>query len=146
MRKINSKWLLALMLCVGMCGQAFAQANGMLGEWKTVDDKTGEKRSIVKIYKATDGLYYGKIAKLLVGEPGLVCDRCEGDDHNKPIEGLVIIRGMKEADGQLVGGRVLDPESGKFYYGKISLKDGQLVLRGSLDKRGFLGRNQTWIR
>ena len=26
------------------------------------------------------------------------------------------------------------------------LKDGKLVLRGSLDKRGFLGRNQTWIR
>jgi uncharacterized protein (DUF2147 family) len=51
-----------------------------------------------------------------------------------------------EQDNQLKGGRVLDPESGNFYYGKIYLKDGKLVLRGSIDKRGFLGRNQTWIR
>ena len=123
-----------------------AQVNGIVGEWKTVDDKTGEQRSIVKIFKATDGLFYGKIVKMLVGEEGLVCDQCEGADHNKPIEGLVIIRGMKEDGGQLVGGRVLDPELGKFYYGKISLKDGKLVLRGSLDKRGLLGRNQTWIK
>ena len=48
-------------------------------------------------------------------------------------------------NGQLVGGKVLDPESGKFYYGKIYLDGGKLVLRGSLDKRGFLGRNQTWL-
>ena len=53
---------------------------------------------------------------------------------------------MKAEDGQLVGGKVLDPESGKFYYGKIYLKGGNLVLRGSLDKLGFLGRNQTWIK
>ena len=26
------------------------------------------------------------------------------------------------------------------------LKDGKLILRGSIDKRGFIGRNQTWIR
>ena len=53
---------------------------------------------------------------------------------------------MKVENGELVGGKVLDPESGKFYYGKIYAKDGKLVLRGSLDKRGFLGRNQTWVR
>ena len=51
-----------------------------------------------------------------------------------------------DENGELVGGKVLDPESGKFYYGKIYLKNGKLVLRGSLDKRGFLGRNQEWER
>ena len=125
-----------------------AQINLILGDWKTVDDKTGEIRSIVNIYKASDGLYYGKIAKMLVGEPGLKCDQCKDADYNAPLEGLVIIRGMKynSEDNQLEGGKVLDPESGKFYYGKIYPKDGKLVLRGSLDKRGLLGRNQTWIR
>lgn len=126
--------------------QAGAQINAILGNWKTVDDKTGEKRSIVTIYKGSDGLYYGKISKMLIGEPGLKCTECVDADHNAPLEGLVIIRNMKAEDGQLVGGRVLDPESGKFYYGKIYVKDGNLVLRGSLDKRGFLGRNQTWVR
>ena len=121
--------------------------SAILGDWTTVDDKTGERRSIVTIYKGTDGLYYGKVSKLLMyQELDLKCEACKDADHNAPIEGLVIIRGMKAEDGQLVGGKVLDPESGKFYYGKIYMKDGKLVLRGSLDRRGFLGRNQTWVR
>lgn len=125
-----------------------AQVNLILGDWKTVDDKTGDNFSIVTIYKGTDGLFYGKVSKMLVGPPNLKCDQCKGEDYNKPLEGLVIIRGMSydKEKNQLVGGKVLDPESGKFYYGKIYPKDGKLVLRGSLDKRGVLGRNQTWIR
>ena len=123
-----------------------AQVSAILGEWITVDDKTGEQRSIVTIYKDSDGLFYGKISKMLMyTELDLRCDQCKGEDYNAPIEGLVIIRGMHAEEGELRGGKVLDPESGKFYYGKIYLKDGKLVLRGSLDKRGFLGRNQTWI-
>lgn len=120
--------------------------NPIVGNWKTVDDKTGNSYSVVQIYKGTDGLYYGKIAQMLVGPAGLKCEACTGADHNQPLEGLVIIRGMHYEDGELRGGKVLDPESGKFYYGKIFLKDGKLVLRGSLDKRGLLGRNQTWIK
>lgn len=141
MRKIG---IIALLL-VAM--STSAQVNKILGDWKTVDDKTGEKRSVVTIYKGSDGLYYGKISKMLMyTDLDLKCDQCKGEDYNKPIEGLVIIRGMEAKDGELVGGKVLDPESGKFYYGKIYLKNGKLVLRGSLDKRGFLGRNQTWER
>ena len=141
MRKI----ILLALLTIGM--GANAQIKAILGDWKTVDDKTGEKRGIVTIYKGSDGLYYGKISKMLMyTDLDLKCDQCKGDDYNAPIEGLVIIRGMHAEKGELVGGKVLDPESGKFYYGKIYLKDGKLVLRGSLDKRGFLGRNQTWIR
>ena len=140
---MRSRILLALLALV-MSVSASAQLSAILGDWKTVDDKTGEKRSVVTIYKGSDGLYYGKISKMLMyQELDLKCEECKGEDHNAPIEGLVIIRGMKAEDGQLVGGKVLDPESGKFYYGKIYLKDGKLVLRGSLDKRGFLGRNQT---
>ena len=137
-----------LLACTMTCLlTASAQVNQILGDWKTVDDKTGEHRSVVHIFKATDGLYYGKIAQLLVGDPDAKCTKCEGADHNKPVVGLVIIRGMKyDAEkNQLVDGQVLDPESGKFYYGKIYPKDGKLVLRGSLDKAGLFGRNQTWL-
>ena len=126
---------------------AHAQVSKIIGNWKTIDDKTGERRAVVTVYKGSDGLYYGKISKMLMyTDMDLKCDQCKGEDYNKPIVGLVIIRGMKAENGELVGGKVLDPESGKFYYGKIYLKDGKLVLRGSLDKRGFLGRNQTWIK
>ncbi len=123
-----------------------AQVEQIVGEWVSVDDKTQEERSVVEIYKAQDGKYYGRIKQLLVGTGDYTCIACKGEDYNKPIVGLVIMRGMSEKDGELIGGKVLDPESGKFYYGKVYLKDGKLVLRGSIDKRGILGRSQEWKR
>ena len=142
------KKIMSVVIALWMTMNGYTQLNSILGDWKTVDDKTGDNFSIVSIYKSSDGLYYGKIAKMLVGDPDLRCEQCKDADHNKPLEGLVIIRGMQynKEKNQLEGGKVLDPESGKFYYGKIYPKDGKLVLRGSLDRRGFLGRNQTWIR
>lgn len=117
----------------------------IVGDWMTVDDKTGDNFSIVRIYQGDDGLYYGKVAKILMGPQDVVCVKCEGEDHNRHIQDLVIIRGMHLEGGELRGGKVLDPNNGKFYYGKIFLKNGHLVLRGSLDKAGILGRNQTWV-
>ena len=59
-----------------------AQVNKILGDWKTVDDKTGEKRSVVTIYKGSDGLYYGKISKMLMyTDMDLKCDQCKGEDY-----------------------------------------------------------------
>ena len=145
MRKLIFMFVLALACTMPMA----AQVQQIVGEWITVDDKTGEQLSVVKIFKATDGLYYGKIVKLLKGNPDEKCVACTGADKDKPVVGLIIIRGFQEKDGKLVGGdkgRVLDPENGKFYYGKIWLEDGNLILRGSLDKKGILGRSQTWIR
>ncbi len=135
-------------VCLFACVSACAQVKTILGEWKTVDDKTGDNYSVVNIYKASNGLYYGKIAKILMGPEDVLCTQCEGADHNVPMAGLVIIRAMhyNENKNQLEGGKVLDPLSGKFYYGKIYPKDGKLVLRGSLDRHGILGRNQTWVR
>ena len=145
MRKLFFMVVLALACTMPMA----AQVQQIVGEWITVDDKTGEQLSVVKIFKATDGLYYGKIVKLLKGNPDEKCVACTGADKDKPVVGLIIIRGFQEKDGKLVSGdkgRVLDPENGKFYYGKIWLEDGNLILRGSLDKKGILGRSQTWIR
>jgi uncharacterized protein (DUF2147 family) len=119
-----------------------------LGEWKTVDDKSEEIRSLVRIYKdSADGLYYGKIEKLYKYADA-VCEKCEDENKNKPVLGLIIIKGMKAEGKELKGGTVLDPENGKNYYATISIdkKSGKLVLRGSLDKRGWFGRNQYWIK
>lgn len=140
------KFFLMAALCLfGLT--ASAQVASIVGDWKTVDDKSGEVRSVVHIYKASDGLYYGRIDEL-VGQPqDLICTPCEGADAGKKVVGLVIIRGMHAEGDALVNGKILDPESGKIYYcSKIALKDGKLLVRGSLDKKGFLGRNQTWVR
>ena len=145
MRKLFFMFVLALACTMPMA----AQVQQIVGEWITVDDKTGEQLSVVKIFKATDGLYYGKIVKLLKGNPDEKCVACTGADKDKPVVGLIIIRGFQEKDGKLVGGdkgRVLDPENGKFYYGKIWLEDGNLILNAEKNGEQVPHRSQTWIR
>ena len=123
---------------------AFSQVSNIVGSWKTIDDKTGDAKSIVRIYKETDGKYYGKIEQLFQN-PDNKCVNCKGELKDKPILGMVIITEMKEKGDKLDGGYILDPANGEKYNATISLdKDGRLKLRGSLDKMGLLGRNQYW--
>ncbi|MBO6005370.1 MAG: hypothetical protein J6P49_00715, partial [Paludibacteraceae bacterium] len=37
-----------------------AQIQKILGEWRTVNDKTGETEAVILFYKGDNGLYYGK--------------------------------------------------------------------------------------
>ena len=140
----DMKKLLLTIVALSAMTSMFAQ-NTIVGDWMTVDDKTGDNYSIVRIYQGDDGLYYGKIQKILMGPEDVTCTLCTGADKDAPMLNLVIIRGMHMEKGELRGGKVLDPNNGKFYYGKIYLKNGKLVLRGSLDKLGAFGRNQTWV-
>lgn len=112
---------------------ALSAQNQFTGKWTTIDDKTGEAAGLVEIYKADDGLYYGKLVDTF------------GED--KSAVGTMIVRGMKYEDGKLTGGKVYDPDSDKIYYCtiKYDAKKKELNLRGSLDKRGLLGRTQTWV-
>ena len=139
------KKLYFLLTCVAMTTCLWAQTP-ILGEWITVDDATGEHKSIVRIYQAENGKYYGQIIDLLEeNADNAVCTECTGADYNQPIVGLTIIRDMQLKNGELRDGKVLDPDNGKFYYARVYLKDGKLILRGSLDKAGVLGRSQTWL-
>ncbi len=140
----------ALIFVLSVCSiLTNAQITNILGDWATVDDKTGNSYSVVNIYKASNSKYYGKIAKMLIADTeDLVCEACPEPYHNAPLTGLVFIQDMEYKDGCLTGGRLLDPESGKYYYGKISYspKTGKLELRGSIDKLGWFGRSQFWVR
>ena len=118
---------------------ASAQIDKIVGEWYTVDDETGAVKALVDIYKGDDGLYYGKIIKVFK----------DGQENpNSDRKGLVIVKDMKAEDGMLKGGTIYEPESGKTYYAKISYNeaDNTITLRGSLDRRGLVGRSQTWIK
>jgi len=126
---------------------AFSQVDKIVGKWKTIDDADGSTKSIVSIFKSTNGKYYGKVEKLFK-EPAKKCTECEGANKDKPILGMMVINGMIEKAGSLTGGTILDPNNGKVYRCNISLdsKVGTLSVRGSLDKMGIIGRSQTWIR
>ncbi len=127
---------------------AYAE-NPFVGHWQTIDDSTGEPRSIIKIQQEGDELT-GKIVKLLnPSEENPICDKCSGDKKNQPITGLQILWGLEESQKnyEWSGGRILDPENGRTYNTRLRLKsDGQ-----ELEVRGFigfslLGRTQTWVK
>lgn len=133
--------------------RAFADttpATSPVGLWKSIDDTTHQPRSIIKIWEEK-GQLYGKIVKIFFKEGESekdLCTKCEGEDKNKPILGLTILRGFTEEKPSLwTGGTILDPESGKVYQSKLTLKDEGKTL----DVRGFIGisligRTQTWER
>ena len=123
-----------LSMAMALCSLSLFAQNQFLGEWKTIDDKTKEPAGIVNIYQGEDGLYYGKLVGTF------------GPDKSKV--GTMIVKGMKYEDGKLVDGKIYDPESGNTYYCTIKYDAAAkaLNLRGSLDKRGLLGRSQTWLK
>ncbi|MEI6753511.1 MAG: DUF2147 domain-containing protein [Paludibacter sp.] len=141
------KTLITFAFLIAFTMSGFAQVDKIVGKWKTIDDKDGSEKSIVLIFKATNGKYYGKIDKLFK-EPEKLCTECEGANKNQPILGMMIINNMIENEGKLTGGTILDPKNGKVYKCNISIENenDKLSVRGSLDKNGWIGRSQTWIR
>ncbi len=135
----------AFLIAISLSG--FAQVDKIVGKWKTIDDKDGSEKSIVLIFKATNGRYYGKIEKIFK-DPEKLCTECEGANKNQPILGMMIINNMVEKEGKLTGGTILDPKNGKVYKCNISIENenDKLSVRGSLDKNGWIGRSQTWLR
>ena len=141
------KLIMSLFMLAVLAGTISAQTDKIVGEWKTIDDKTGSEKSIVNIFKATNGKYYGKVEKLFKN-PEKRCTECEGANKDKPVVGLLVVNGMEEKNGSLTNGTILDPADGKVYKCNISFesKSGKLKVRGSLDKHGIIGRTQYWSR
>lgn len=131
-------------LLIAAFGLLFAQlaSADVVGKWRTVDDETGQPKSIVEIFER-GGRYHGRVVELLPGAAGDVCSKCPGDLAGKPIVGLQVITGMVKKGDVYEGGTLLDPKTGKVYDGKIWEEGGVLKVRGYL---GFFYRTQTWQR
>ena len=121
----------------------FAGGSSPVGNWKTINNETGDAKSIVKIYEV-DGKFYGRVDQLLQ-DPNAICTECEGEDKDKPIQGMVVMWGMEADDNVWSGGKIFDPKKGKTYRCKIWLENegAQLKVRGYL---GPFYRTQTWHR
>jgi uncharacterized protein (DUF2147 family) len=118
-----------------------------VGLWKTVDDKTGMARALVRIY-IQDGKYFGRIEQSFTpGAESRRCTVCSDERKDQPIIGLVIVRNMMLHDGEYGGGDILDPDTGSVYRCKFHLEhDGTiLIVRGYIGI-SLLGRSQTWQR
>ena len=136
----------ALLLGALLTAQA---SESPVGLWRTIDDKTGKEKSLVRIVEA-NGELRATIEKLYREpheEQNPNCDKCPGDRKNKPVLGMTIMTGLKKAGSEYDGGEILDPANGKIYRCKMWTAEGgkKLNVRGFIGV-SLLGRTQIWVR
>ena len=137
------KTCIVLLLCVLFSSLS---AQSVIGKWKTIDDETGEAKSIIDIYEQ-DGKLYGIVVEILnANKKDALCVKCEGSKKDKPILTMIIIDGLTKDEDEYDGGTILDPQNGKTY--KCSLKldpeDSDILqVRGYV---AFFYKTQYWKR
>lgn len=145
-RKMNVALFGAYLLANGVFAQTTDPAIGL---WKTIDDKTNQPLSIIKI-EQVNGMLEGTVVKTFppAGETPLVyCNLCKDERKDKPIIGMKIMSDLKRDQvGYWSGGKILDPKEGEVYKVKIATEDGK-----KMDVRGYigfslLGRTQVWYK
>jgi len=144
MYHLRSRLLVAVGL-LALCLPALA-ADPAVGRWKTIDDETGQAKSIVEITQGANGTLSGRIVELLnPSKPNPACDKCKDDRKGKPITGMEIIRGMKPDGDAYAGGTILKPDEGKVYKSKMELVEGgsKLEVSGCV---AFICKSQVWQR
>ena len=139
------------LLVIGvLLGAAFVPADhtdAIVGTWLT-----GSKKGRVQIYKQ-GSQYFGKIVWLQepndpkTNRPKTDSNNPETPKKGQPLLGLINLRNFSYDGGNVWdGGKVYDPENGKEYSCKLTLRDAN-----TLDVRGYvgislIGRTDTWQR
>jgi uncharacterized protein (DUF2147 family) len=138
-----------LLIALGLISTLAAATENPVGLWRTIDDKSGKEKSLVRVSEANGQLQITveKLFREPGEEPNPLCDKCPGEKKNKPVIGMQIGSGLKKDGDVWSGGEILDPQNGKTYKCKVWLED-----KGKkLNVRGFigvsvLGRTQVWVR
>ena len=137
------KILFCMIFMLAPLAAAFAQ--DVIGKWKLADGS-----AIVEVYKQGD-VYNGKIVWLQDptepdGSPAVDSNNPDAKLRSRKLIGLNMLSGLKEGDGEYSGGSIYDPGNGKTYNCSMKVEGDVLKVRGSLDKRGLLGRTMDWFR
>ncbi|MBM3337042.1 MAG: DUF2147 domain-containing protein [Betaproteobacteria bacterium] len=138
-----------LLIALGLISTLAVAAENPVGLWRTIDDKSGKEKSLVRVTESNGQLQLTieKIFREPGEDPNPLCDKCPGEKKNKPVIGMQIGNGLKKDGDVWSGGEILDPQNGKTYKCKVWLED-----KGKkLNVRGFigvsvLGRTQVWLR
>ena len=122
---------------------AFAQ--DVIGKWKLEDGS-----AIVEVYKQGD-VYNGKIVWLknpteADGTPAKDDQNPDPKLRSRQVIGLNMLHGLKKVGSEYTGGSIYDPGNGKTYNCSMKVEGDVLHVRGSLDKKGLLGRTMDWFR
>ena len=137
------KFILTLAMLVMPLAAAFAQ--DVIGKWK-LEDGT----AIVEVYKQGD-VYNGKIVWLqnateTDGSPAVDKNNPDKALRSRQLIGLNMLSDLKKAGEEYSGGKIYDPGNGKTYNCSMKVEGDVLKVRGSLDKKGLIGRTMDWFR
>ncbi len=137
------KIIFSMIFMLAPLAAAFAQ--DVVGKWKLEDGS-----AIVEVYQEGD-VFNGKIVWL---EKPTEDDGSPAVDDNNPdkalrtrqIMGLNMLSGLKKSGNEYSGGSIYDPGNGKTYNCSMKVEGDVLKVRGSLDKKGLIGRTMDWFR
>lgn len=150
----SSRWWgrgAALLLGGLLALPASAQGPTPLGLWTTVADDGKTVTARVRITESA-GVLSARVEQVLdpKAKPGQTCEACTDARRGQPLEGLVILQGVRASSseaGVWEGGEILDPENGKTYQVRLTPNPngGDMQVRGYLGI-SLLGRTQVWKR
>jgi len=106
--------------------------------------------SQVRIFKATNGKYYGKVEWLKEDKDKLDVNNPDVKMRDKKIWGLMILKDFSynTEKNRWEGGTVYDPDNGKTYdcYMWFNGDDNVMTLKGYVLGMKFVGRAEDWKR
>ncbi len=137
------KIFISMIFMLAPLAAAFAQ--DVLGKWKLEDGS-----AIVEVYQEGEA-YNGRIVWLqnpteADGSPAVDDNNPDAKLRSRQLIGLNMLSGLKKNGGEYSGGSIYDPGNGKTYNCSMKVEGDVLHVRGSLDKRGLLGRTMDWFR
>ena len=143
--RIQSIFTLLALPLLAVVSTASAQNAGIVGRWKTLDDKTGKPMTITEIYEAKNGSYAARIVENLGLPPN--CNDCSGQYKGKPFVGIVTLWNLKPVDGGWGDGSGYKPsEDRHFKAKKVELTDGGRKLKVTGCVAGIICRTAEWDR
>ncbi|MDP2423608.1 MAG: DUF2147 domain-containing protein [Bacteroidales bacterium] len=151
MKKVITFLVLAVL--VSIASELKAQADMIVGYYLTVDDESDDPRSQVRIFKATNGKYYGEIIWLRdpLNDDGTIKVDDKNPDpkmHTRKIQGLQILKDFTydASKNEWSGGSIYSPTSGKTYKSYLKFEgDNNLKVRGYIGSAWMgLGKTVYW--
>ena len=120
-------------------------AQDIIGKWKLEDGS-----AIVEVYRQGN-VFNGRIVWLETptnadGTPVLDTNNPDKSLQSRQLINLNMLSGLKADGKEYNGGTIYDPGNGKTYHCSMKVQGDVLKVRGSLDKKGLLGRTMDWFR
>lgn len=139
------KLMLLLVLFLIAKVNSYSQSDDVIGIWLTYEEK-----SQVRIFKATNGKYYGKIDWLKEDKDQKDSNNPDLSLRDEPIMGMTILKGFSYNKNKEYwdSGTIYDPKNGKTYdcYMWFENDKQKLDIKGYVLGMKFIGRTTTWKR